>query len=101
NIAITSADPTGAIEQCRRIRESGLCFIIGVDKVDDVGTTIYKQVFAEADKYGLNVQYWVLHNDFRKDNELLSHWNQSISSITATGAEVRDLFLVKSKPATL
>lgn len=100
-IPVSAADPGGATEQCKRIRESGLCFIIGIDKVDDVGVTVYREVLVEADKYGLNVQHWVLTNDFRTDNQLLSHWNQSLSSITATGIEIRDLFLVKSKPATL
>lgn len=101
NISITAADPTGAIEQCKRIKDSGLCFIIGIDKEDDVGITIYKQVMVEADKHGLNVQYWVLHNDFRVLNPLLGHWNQSLSSITATGTEISGLFALKSKPAVL
>ncbi len=101
NIAITAADPTGAIEQCKRVKDSGLCFIVGVDKIDDVGITIYKEVFAEADKYGMNVQWWVLTNDFRKDNEVLSNWNQSADSITATGLEVSALLKTKSKLAAL
>lgn len=101
NISITAADPTGAIEQCKRIKDSGLCFIVGIDKEDDVGITIYKQVMAEADKHGLNVQYWVLHNDFRALNPLLGNWNQSLSSITPTGTEISGLFAVKSKPAVL
>lgn len=101
NIAITAADPTGAIEQCKRIKESGLCFIIGVDKVDDVGITIYKQVFAEADKYALNVQYWVLFGDHRTEQNMLGHWNQSPGSVTPTGTEIAGLLAVNSKPAVL
>ncbi len=100
-IPVSAADPGGAIEQCKRIKDSGLCFIIGVDKIDDVGTTIYQQVFAEADRLGLNVQHWVLQNDFRKDNEILDNWNQSASSITATGLEISDLLKIKGKLAAL
>ena len=101
NIAVTPQDPTGAIEQCKRIKDSGLCFIIGIDKVDDVGITIYKQVMTEADKHGLNVQYWVLFGDHRTEQNLLGHWNQLPGSVTPTGTEIAGLFAVKSKPAVL
>ena len=100
-IPVSASDPGGAIEQCKRIKDSGLCFIIGIDKEDDIGVTIYREVMTECDKYGLNVQYWVLQNDFRQQNPLLSHWNQSVSSITDTGTEMAALFAVKSKLAVL
>jgi hypothetical protein len=102
NIPVSAADPTGAVEVCRRIRESGLCFIIGLNKQDDIGITNYKQMFAEADKQGLSVQWWVLFGDGMWPlSNLLGHWNQSLSSITATGTEVSSLLAVKSKPAVL
>ncbi len=100
-ISFSPADPGGAIDVCKKIRESGLCFLIGIDKIDDVGVTIYKEVMTEADKYGLNVQYWTLGNDFRTDNNLLSDWRLTLAQITATGTEVTNLFAVKSKPASL
>ncbi len=102
NIPVSTADPTGAVEACKRIRESGLCFIIGLNKQDDIGITNYKQMFAEADKQGLSVQWWVLFGDGMWPlSNLLGHWNQSLSSITATGTEVTALLEVKSKPAVL
>lgn len=100
-IPVSAADPTGAIEAAKRMKDSGLCFLVGLDKVDDIGTTLYKQFMPEADKHGLNVQWWVLFNDMRKDNEILGDYRQRPQDVTATGTEVAALFAVKSKPAVL
>jgi hypothetical protein len=101
NIPVSAADPTGAIEVAKRLKNSGLCFIVGLDKEDDIGTTLYKQFMPEADKHGLNVQWWVIFNDFRKANEILGDYRQRLQDVTATGTEVAALFAVKSKPPVL
>lgn len=100
-IPVSAADPGGAIEQCKRIADSKLCFVIGIDKVDDVGTTIYREVLIEADKKGLSVQMWCEFGDFRTENNLLGHWDRSPGSITATGIEIKDLFKIKGLPLAL
>ena len=68
---------------------------------DDVGETVYRQVAAEAEKLKLGWQWWVLFNDFRSENQFIGNWNQSPSSITATGVEVSALLKVSGKLADL
>lgn len=101
NIPVSDADPTGAIEVAKRLKDSGLCFIVGLDKEDDIGVTLYKEFMVEADKHNLNVQWWVIFNDFRKANEILGDYRQRLQDVTATGTEIAALFAVKSKPAVL
>lgn len=93
-------DPHCVQQVMNAINNSGLCFLIGTDYVDDIGTTIWKQVMTEADAKGIGAQHWVLFGDHMKQNNILGHWNMSPDSLTSFGKEVMDAYKIKSVKAT-
>lgn len=97
----TSNDPHCAKQVMDAIANSGLCFVVGTDYADDVGTTIWKQIVEQADSLQISVQHWVLQGDHISQNNVLGHWNMSPESITSWGKEVMNAYKVKSKLAEL
>jgi hypothetical protein len=96
----TANDPHCVQQVMNAINNSGLCFLIGTDYVDDIGTTIWKQVMTEADAKGIGAQHWVLFGDHYTQNNILGHWNMSPDSLTSFGKEVMDAYKIKSVKAT-
>lgn len=81
---------------------SGLCFLIGTDFRDDIGLTNWSECTAELHRLGMNYQHWCLRGDnSNAENNILSHWNHSASSITPTGIEMTNILKAQSKLAVL
>jgi hypothetical protein len=76
-----------AIQACAA---SGLCFVIGLDWRDDVGLTGELALMDECHRLGVSYQHWVLTGDgSNAGNNMLGHWNLSMSSLTAEGGQVQ------------
>lgn len=58
----------GTLQACDAIAASGLCFIVGLDSVDDVGQTGYDQIAARLQQHRIPWQFWVLNGDGRGSN---------------------------------
>lgn len=80
---------------------SGVCFLVGLDWEDDIGTTDWVALADECQKLNLNYQHWVVFGDHRQGNNVLGHWNYSLSSITTTGKTISDKLKAQVKFPTL
>lgn len=57
-IGVQSAGTPGALEMADAIKNSGLCFLVGLDGADDVGVTPWKELAARLHQYGIAWQWW-------------------------------------------
>lgn len=65
----TAADPIrGHKAAADAIKASGLCFVVGLDGVDDIGDTGYVAFAAYLHTLGIGWQFWALVNDGRGSN---------------------------------
>jgi uncharacterized protein YndB with AHSA1/START domain len=71
---------------CEAIASSGLCFVVGLDKVDDVGDTGSDVLMQELERLGIGWQWWVLFNGGDPNGMLSNALNAA--SLTATGQTV-------------
>jgi hypothetical protein len=78
-----------AIQACAN---SGLCFIVGFDWIDDVGLTGELALIAEADLRDVSCQHWVLYGD-GMGNNLKEGWQLTTS--TTMGTQVLAALKVK------
>lgn len=67
----TAADPGCAKALADRLASSNLPFLVGLDREDDVGVTLYAELAPELKRVGLGWQWWVLTGDFRSANNLV------------------------------
>lgn len=78
-----------AIQACAN---SGLCFILGFDWVDDVGPTGELALIAEADLRDVSCQHWALYGD-GMGNNVKEGWQ--LTTNTAIGTQVLGALKVK------
>ncbi len=89
-----ASDPTGAARVVAALLASGLCFVVGLDKVDDVGETIWLALGQALNAAGVSWQWWVWVNG-GDPNALFyptNGWYYPTGSLTATAALVDPLF---------
>jgi uncharacterized protein YndB with AHSA1/START domain len=78
----------GTLSAIDDVAASPLCFLIGFDWQDDIGTTGELTLMDRAHARGLNYQHWVLAGDGTLvGNNLLDRfdWTRSLTSITPNG----------------
>lgn len=65
----TVADPIKGHKECTdRIKDSGLCFLVGLDAVDDIGATGYVAHAQYLHSKGIGWQFWALSGDSNGSN---------------------------------
>lgn len=87
-----AAGVAGTKQSIQACANSGLCFIIGLDWIDDVGLTGELALIAEADLRDVSVQHWVLYGD-GIGNNVKEGWQ--LTTNTAVGTQVLNALKVK------
>jgi Predicted N6-adenine-specific DNA methylase len=67
----TATDPGGAKGVADLLAQSNLPWIVGLDREDDVGVTVYAELAPELKRVGIGWQWWVLTGDFRSANNMV------------------------------
>lgn len=91
----SSAGTAGALECAAAIRASGLCFLVGLDYVDNIGATPWAALADAFEAGGVSWQYWALSND-GMGNNLVDY--VGATSQLAVGAAVKAKFLAQPHP---
>lgn len=73
----------GIKQACQAAADSGLCFVVGLDAVDDVGDTGSETLMTELERLQIGWQWWVLSNG-NDPNAMVSN-ALNASSVTARG----------------
>jgi hypothetical protein len=89
----------GLVEACQAVKNSGLCFIVGLDYKDDIGDCGMDTLMVELAKHGIHYQYWALSNDGIGNNMLGDAGD--IRTITTAGKQVQADFAKTSLPVVL
>jgi hypothetical protein len=87
----TAADPIKGHKACSdAILASGLCFIVGLDAMDDIGATGYVAHAQYLHSLGIGWQFWCLSGDGRGSNLTYGYLD---NTTTAYGAALKPLFM--------
>lgn len=87
-----AAGVTGTLQAIQACANSGLCFILGFDWVDDVGPTGELALIAEADRREVSCQHWALYGDGLGNNVKSG---SQLSTNTTVGNQVLSALKVK------
>lgn len=74
----------GLVEACKAVKDSGLCFIVGLDYADDIGDTGMDTLMAELQKNGTSWQYWALFVGDAYGNGMLND-STNANTLTTSG----------------
>jgi hypothetical protein len=85
----------GTLAAADEINASGLCFLVGLDAVDDIGATGYQDLAARLDFHGVGWQWWALSGDGNLTPNNLVTDNLRIETITTTGRNVKAILETK------
>jgi hypothetical protein len=86
-----SRGTVGALELAAALRDSGLCWLVGLDGADDIGPTPYVELANALHGYGIGWQWWALFVGDAYGNGLLSDALDASSLKGPFGATVRAL----------
>ncbi len=88
-----ASDPSGCIRLVAALLASNVCFVVGLDKVDDVGETVWATLAPLLNAAGISWQWWVLVNG-GDPNALIypaGGWNYTSVTTNAIGTQVAAL----------
>lgn len=88
----------GALACAAALKNSGLCWLVGLDGADDIGPTPYIALAQKLHEYGIAWQWWAMFVGDQYGNGLVSDPLDSYRPRPPFGPEVAGLLRAQSRP---